>query len=243
MNMLTLFISLRCNQSCAHCLYGCSPDHGEHMSFDVFKRAMSLASENGIPVLNFFGGEPLLNPDFFAMLEESLERGFSLLLATNCRLLEDHGYYAKFLKTAGNHKNKITIITAKDKFHLRYFNPAGVIEKLRQDGYEVIVNDYSDDTVLLTEFNGNNDEVSVLNTGFCCCGHKQSDDLGVLPNGGWTICPPSLVQFGDIFSVELSDIVAFKNGLSLRCMDGCSECLKDFQRYRREFSRYVRMGI
>jgi MoaA/NifB/PqqE/SkfB family radical SAM enzyme len=62
MDFLTLFISLRCTQSCAHCLYGCSSEHSEHMSWDVFMQSIAIAEEYQILTLNFFGGEPLLNP-------------------------------------------------------------------------------------------------------------------------------------------------------------------------------------
>ena len=211
------------------------------MPWDVFKRSIDIALEKQIPALNFFGGEPLLNPEFFAMLKESLERGFSLLLATNCRLLADESFYDKFAGITRDFKTRIVIITARDKFHLRFFDPIGIIDKLRHDGYQVTVNDYSDNTLLLSEFNIHNREIIGLNTSFSCCGEKRSDNIGILPNGGWTICPPSLAQFGDIFSVQFSEIIEFKKKLAIRYKEGCSECLRDFKQFQKEFNKYIKL--
>ena len=97
MDYLTLFLTLKCTNACAHCLYGCSPQNGEHMSWDVFTRSTEIAKESEIYTLNFFGGEPLLNPQFFTMLQTALEKGFSLMLATNCRPLSKENILIKFL--------------------------------------------------------------------------------------------------------------------------------------------------
>jgi len=76
MDFLTLFISLRCTQACAHCLYGCSHEHGEHMSWGVFTQSLAIAEKSQIPTLNFFGGEPLLNPQFFVCYKQHLKTVF-----------------------------------------------------------------------------------------------------------------------------------------------------------------------
>jgi MoaA/NifB/PqqE/SkfB family radical SAM enzyme len=205
------------------------------MSWDVFKRSVAIALKNRIPALNFFGGEPLLNPQFFPMLKIALESDLSLILATNCRPLAEEGFFTKFLDITRDFKKRVVMITARDKFHLRFFDPMETIDRLRSEGYEVVVNDYSDNIILLSEFNANKLELQELNTRFCCCGNERTDHLGVLPNGEWTLCPPSLVSFGDIFSDDLEEIIAFKSRLPLRYKEGCSECLKDFQKFRKRF--------
>jgi MoaA/NifB/PqqE/SkfB family radical SAM enzyme len=205
------------------------------MSWDVFKRSVAIALENRIPSLNLFGGEPLLNPLFFPMLLISLKSDFSLILATNCRPLAEEELFTRFLDYTQDFKKRIVIITARDKFHLHFFDPMETIDLLRSEGYEVVVNDYSNNIILLSEFNANKQELRELNTRFSCCGNKRTDHLGVLPNGGWTICPPSLISFGNIFSDDLKEIIEFKNGLSLSFKEGCSECLKDFQEFHKQF--------
>ena len=205
------------------------------MSEQIFNRSIAIARENGIPVLNFFGGEPLLNPQFFQMLQTAFESGFSTMLATNCRLLANKDTYDRFLTITRNYRRKIQIFTARDNFHLHFFDPNEVIGSLRAEGYEVFVSDYSDKTVLISEHNVRHDELRKLNTQYSCCGGRWTDYLGVLPDGGWTLCPPSLESFGNIFADDLTDIVDFKRGLPLRFGQGCTDCLKDFKRFRNEF--------
>ena len=235
MEFLTLFISLRCTQACAHCLYGCSPEYGDHMSWEVFTQSVSIAEESQITSLNFFGGEPLLNPQFFPMLQTALEKKFSLILATNCRPLAKKEFLTKFLDITKQYKERIVVVTARDKFHLRYFDPAEIINRLRNESYNVTVNDYSDHTVLLSEYNANNRELRQLDTHFSCCKASGTDYLGVLPEGGWTICPVSLETFGNIFTNSLEEILQFKRGLSLHYEEGCTKCVKDFKYFRKEF--------
>ena len=235
MDFLTLFISMQCTQACAHCLYGCSPESGEHMSWDVFTQSVAIAKESRIPTLNFFGGEPLLNPQFSPMLQTTFENSLSLIFATNCWPPAKEGFFAKFMDVTKQYKERIVIVTARDKFHLQFFDSAEILNCLRSESYEVVVNDYSNYTVLLSEYNANNQESRKLNTRFSCRKASWTDYLGVLPDGGWTICPASLEAFSNIFSDNLGEIVEFKRGLSLRYEEGCTECLKDFKDFRKEF--------
>ena len=205
------------------------------MSWDVFKRSVDIALENRIPALNFFGGEPLLNPQFFSMLQTGLDSDLSLMLTTNCRPLAEEGFIRRFLDITQDYKKHMVIITARDKFHLHFFDPVETIDRLRRERYEVIVNDYSDHSVLLSEFNTNKPELRKLNTRFSCCENIWTDHIGVLPNGEWTICPPSLVPFGDIFSNDIEEIIKFKSRLPMRYKEGCSICLKDFKDFSKQF--------
>jgi MoaA/NifB/PqqE/SkfB family radical SAM enzyme len=207
------------------------------MSWEVFIKSAAIAKENRIATLNFFGGEPLLNPQFFPMLQTALENGFSIILATNCRPLTKRQFFTKFLNVTKYFKKNINIFTARDKFHLQYFEPAKIVEKLRMENYEVGISDYSNYTVLLSEYNVQKQELRDMNTHYSCCNGIWTDNIGVLPDGGWTICPPSLEAFGDIFSVSLEKIMKFKSRLPLRYKEGCSECLKDFHGFRKRFDK------
>ena len=105
----------------------------------------------------------------------------------------------------------------------------------RLENVDVVVQDYPNHTVALTEYNANNQELRKLNTHGSCCEFSWTDYLGVLPDGGWTICPASLEAFGNIFANSLEEIIEFKRGLSLHYEEGCTECLKDFKDFRKEF--------
>jgi MoaA/NifB/PqqE/SkfB family radical SAM enzyme len=235
MDFLTLFITLRCTQACAHCLYGCTPEYGEHMSWDVFTKSVEIAKESQIPTLNFFGGEPLLNPHFFMMLQTALENSLDLMVATNSRPLAKDEFFAEFLDVTKQYKERMVIFTPRDKFHLKFFDPAEVINRLRKERYNIVVQYGCDHTVVLSEHNVPNQELLKLNTRGSCCKLSWTDYLGVLPEGGWTICPASLEAFGNIFSDSLEEITEFKRELPLRYEEGCTECLKDFKGFRKEF--------
>jgi MoaA/NifB/PqqE/SkfB family radical SAM enzyme len=205
------------------------------MFWDIFIQSLAIAKESQIPALNFFGGEPLLNPEFFRMLRTTLDSGLSVVLATNCRPLAEDGFFSEFLDVTKQCKERVVIVTARDKFHLQFFDPVKVVDRLRSRNYEVLVNDYSNHTVVLSEYNADNQELRKLDTHFSCCAARWTDYLGVLPDGSWTICPASLEPFGNIFSDRLEEIIEFKRRLSLHCQEGCTECLKGFKDFRKEF--------
>ena len=235
MNFLTLFVSLRCTQACAHCLYGCSPNSGNHMSWDVFARSLKIAKDIQIPTLNFFGGEPLLNPQVFPMIQLALENNLTLILATNCRPLGKENFLMKFLDVTNEYKKNITVVTARDRFHLQYFDPKEVINRLQDENYRVQVNDYSNYSVVVSEYNVHHQELHKMDTRFSCCGGSWTDYIGVLPDGGWTICPASLEAFGNVFSNSMEEIIKYKRGLPIHYDQGCTECLKDFKNFHKDF--------
>jgi organic radical activating enzyme len=236
-DFLTLFITLRCTNACSHCLYGCSPSKGRHMSWKVFTQSIAIAKNNKISKLNFFGGEPLINPLILPMLQTTLENGFSIILATNCRPFVSGNFRDKFIGVTEKYKQHIEIVTARDKFHLQFFDPLNIIDVIQKTGYKVTVNDYSNYSVLISEYNSHNHELMQMNTRFSCCGDKWSDALGILPNGKWTICPTSLEPFGTIFSNSLLEITEFKKWLPLRYAEGCTVCMKDFEGFNKAFEK------
>lgn len=213
------------------------------MPWEVFTRSLEIAQENNIPAINFFGGEPLLNPKILPMLKETLERGFSVILATNCRLLSDNRLFTKFINITKKYQERIVVFTGRDRFHLVFFDPAEVISRLKGEGYQVNVADYSDQTIAISDFNQGKVDLQGLDTRFSCCAGVWTDYLGVLPDGGWTICPPSLLAFGSVFTHSLPEITDFKRSLPLRCNLGCTDCLKDFNEFRKRFGGTGISGI
>ena len=152
MDYLTLFLSLRCTNACAHCLYGCSPEYGEHMSWDVFARSIVIVEENKIHMLNFFGGEPLLNPQFFPMLQTTLEKNLYLILATNCRRFEKEELFTELLDKKFIYEAKGNVFIFSDVRFIK-FHPSYIIRKLveRYHIQEISLNEYITHLKLLTE--------------------------------------------------------------------------------------------
>jgi hypothetical protein len=169
------------------------------------------------------------------MLKLALDDGFNLILATNCRLLEKEDFFIRFSEITGQYKEHIELITSKDRFHLKFFDPADIIRRLRNENYKVVVSDWSDRSILLSEYDRENKELNDLDTRYSCCNNTWIDYLGVLPEGGWQICPPYSDPFGDIFSTGFEEIRQFRNGLTLRYKEGCTRCMVDLVNIHQEF--------
>lgn len=74
-----------CNVECAHCYIESSPtnDRLTYLTCDELAPFLDEAKAMGAREIGFTGGEPFMNPDIIAMIEASLDRGFSVLVLTN----------------------------------------------------------------------------------------------------------------------------------------------------------------
>ena len=78
-----------CNLACTHCFVSCSPTNHTHemMTLPEVRRSLAEAAELGVREYYFTGGEPFLNPEMEAILEETLRVGPANVL-TNGLLLD-----------------------------------------------------------------------------------------------------------------------------------------------------------
>ncbi|MDX2258600.1 MAG: radical SAM protein [Hyphomicrobiaceae bacterium] len=74
-----------CNITCRNCYIKSSPTNDDLAYLTAAEVAGFLdeAQHAGTRDIGFTGGEPFLNPDFLAMLEDALARGFDTLVLTN----------------------------------------------------------------------------------------------------------------------------------------------------------------
>lgn len=76
-----------CNITCLNCYIESSPknDRLSYISLDSVRTYLDEIAREALPtrLIGFTGGEPFMNPDFMAMLRETLERGFEALVLTN----------------------------------------------------------------------------------------------------------------------------------------------------------------
>jgi len=76
-----------CNIACANCYIDSSPtnDQLEHLTAKEVARYLDELGALGWPVeeIGFTGGEPFMNPGLIRMMEDSLERGYRVLVLTN----------------------------------------------------------------------------------------------------------------------------------------------------------------
>ncbi len=86
-----MYLTSGCNLACRHCWlspkYQPNGGTGGHLDFELFK----LAIEEGIPLglrnVKLTGGEPLLHPDFLAMVDFLSEKRIGLSIETNGTLI------------------------------------------------------------------------------------------------------------------------------------------------------------
>ena len=70
---VAFYITLKCNLSCLHCAYNCSPYRDEVISLKKFKKIISKLNKAGVFELGLIGGEPLIHPSiksFFKILQD-----------------------------------------------------------------------------------------------------------------------------------------------------------------------------
>jgi predicted phosphodiesterase len=76
-----------CNIACHHCYIESSPrnDRLSYLTLAEMRGFLDEIARDGLPTeeLGFTGGEPFMNPDMLAMLEEGLTRGFRVIVLTN----------------------------------------------------------------------------------------------------------------------------------------------------------------
>lgn len=92
-----LEITSKCNLRCLHC-YNESGILKNEISFELFKRLIDEFDEK--PDITFSGGEPLLHPDIWKMLEYAQDKiNNDSVLITNATLITDE--IAKKLTASG----------------------------------------------------------------------------------------------------------------------------------------------
>ncbi len=76
-----------CNLTCGHCYIESSPKNDRLAYLTALEVAAYLdeIAARGLPtrLIGFTGGEPFMNPELTAMLEDALSRGFDVLVLTN----------------------------------------------------------------------------------------------------------------------------------------------------------------
>lgn len=84
-------LTSRCNLSCRHCLFDCSPAQSQSLAPDLLAQGLREARQLGSSLFYFTGGEPFLYPGFLQILKDLLsEPELHVVILTNGLLLEQH---------------------------------------------------------------------------------------------------------------------------------------------------------
>jgi MoaA/NifB/PqqE/SkfB family radical SAM enzyme len=84
-------ITNECNLACLHCIEESGPGKAfaDELSDPQLFRVLEQIIELDVPYLSFSGGEPMLHPRFFDMVEYVCTRGAQLKIETNAHFLDD----------------------------------------------------------------------------------------------------------------------------------------------------------
>ena len=108
-----LDLTYRCNERCIHC-YLDHRDDGEMTTAEVGTLLEQLA-EAGVFLLTLSGGEPLLRPDFFEILEHARRLLFNVGLKTNATLIGEQE--AGRIRSLGVQKIAVSIYSHRPQVH------------------------------------------------------------------------------------------------------------------------------
>lgn len=118
-----------CNLYCKHCYV--NADHHRsprELSTDEALDVVRQIGEAQVPLLFLTGGEPLLRPDFWKILEKTQDYGIKVVLSSHGLFIDDEA--ARKLKT--NHVDYVALsIYGPEPFHDAYVGQPGAYKKVR----------------------------------------------------------------------------------------------------------------
>ena len=127
-----LQITTKCNMRCAHCMFSCAPNKGEHMSLTTFHKALEL-SKNTDEYISVGGGEPTLHPHFEQIMYECISATSTdtpLWIVTN----GTHKRRSMMLADLCD-KNIIKVRLSIDQFHNKKMVHPDVLDRYTDGGW------------------------------------------------------------------------------------------------------------
>lgn len=121
-------VTSACNLNCLHCHVEQGSSKGDDLTTEEAKKFIDeLRKVKEFRTLVYTGGEPLVRPDIFELLEYSYKSGFVNIIATNGTLITDD--VASKLKKAGVAAVAVGLDASKEDLHNKIrgenaFNPA-----------------------------------------------------------------------------------------------------------------------
>ena len=119
LNTLWFNTGTLCNIACRNCYIESSPRNDRLVYLTRSEVAAYLDEIErggwGTEEIGFTGGEPFMNPDFFAMLDDSLARGFRVLVLTNAMRPMQRAK-ARLLDIKSRFGDKLTLRVSLDHF-------------------------------------------------------------------------------------------------------------------------------
>ena len=87
--VLGIDLTRKCNISCRHCVLDAN-EKDDSLPFEQVISLVDQAFQLGVQLLDFNGGEPLLYPGFFSLVNYALEKGLNIIFISNGILISEN---------------------------------------------------------------------------------------------------------------------------------------------------------
>jgi organic radical activating enzyme len=91
-NTIQVFVTNQCNLKCPGCFARKEMKDSQHIALEEFETAISTAMDKGAEQVNLLGGEPLIHPNFEALVDCARYYGMKVTTYTNGSLLHTVPY-------------------------------------------------------------------------------------------------------------------------------------------------------
>lgn len=117
--VLAIEVTSRCDRSCIYCYRpGIAPDRGQDLpAAELIELAEKALAATGRRIVQLSGGEPMLRPDLFEIVEKLSAPGRRISLVTDAALIDDRA--AARLKALGVGPVQPTLLAARRDVHDR----------------------------------------------------------------------------------------------------------------------------
>jgi len=112
-----------CNLQCAHCYQNARRRLSDELGLDEQVEVLEVLRRNDVAMLAFSGGEPMISPTFWPVVERAAEMGFHVSVATNGTLIDEAA--AHRLRDVGVKYVEISIDSVDEAKHDRFRGSQG----------------------------------------------------------------------------------------------------------------------
>lgn len=129
MNHISWNVTKQCNLHCKHCYRESSPDENidDELTTDEGKKLLQDMKKAKLETIVFSGGEPLLRPDIFELIEYASSLDMMTLMGSNGTLITPK--LARKLKSSGLSAIAISIDSLKQEVHDEFRGKKGSLTK------------------------------------------------------------------------------------------------------------------
>jgi radical SAM protein with 4Fe4S-binding SPASM domain len=116
-----------CNLRCRHCYSDSGTQLGDELTVEEIKALIDHLADMGVLAITFTGGEPLMHPHIFELMEYAKKKPLTLLLFTNATLITPK--VVEKLKELQIYKVNVSIDGPDSKTHDRFRGVDGAFKK------------------------------------------------------------------------------------------------------------------